>query len=488
MGAAVKLLPMPEIFLQNLADTFRGVAALPAESANAQDAVSYSDSLTGLASRAGLEASLSGLEVSHAGEPISLMAVEISRFGSVNASMGSALGNKIIATIAKRIRKIFPHALSIARTHGDHFGLVFDGVVDIGEQIDLLKDFMQRPLLVNGEVVVLGVRVGVAVLGSLVGSPSQLLHAAEVALHRAKRDKVKICIYHRDMESEAKAAHQLENDLRVSLVSRHVELHKAINNNEFCIQYQPIIDVDKRSVHAVEALLRWNHPKRGLVSPAQFIPVAEQIQVMDVLGSWVIRRACLDAMSLPRNADGSQPGVSINVSPTQFIGPRLLLDTIKHALRESGIRPECVKLEVTESTAFGVEAGEIIEAIRGLGCKVALDDFGTGYSSLTQLNSIPLDYIKLDRSFIARIGCGDLVEDQRSDRMTRAVLSIADNFDLIPIVEGVETAEQYERLKKAGARFMQGYYFSRPLSLEDVCSFVGELNNQACEGQCCESL
>lgn len=442
----------------------------------AQDRNPLTDQLTGLSNRMGVEAYLKDLPDDVAAKGVAVLTMELSRFGKVNDSMGAELGNKIISTVAKRIQKIFPHAGWIARTHGDHFCLVFTGGVDVHEQIELLNDFTQRPLALRGEVIVMSVRVGVAELGPLVESTSYLLHAAEVALHRAKRDQLKRCFFTRNLESEAKAAHRLENDLRVSLVTNHVELHKAISNNEFHLLYQPIVDVSTHHVHAMEALIRWNHPKRGLISPAEFIPMAEQIQVMDVLGNWIIRRACLDALTFPANADGSRPGVSVNVSATQFSEPGLLLATVKQALGESGIEPGLLKLEITESAAIGSDKLEIIEALRDLGCKTALDDFGTGYSSLTQLNVLPLDYIKLDRSFIIALGGEDALEDQRSDRITRAVLSIAQTFGLLAVVEGVETPVQCERLRSYGASLIQGYLFSKPLPLDEACRFVTSFN------------
>jgi diguanylate cyclase (GGDEF)-like protein len=441
------------------------------------DTTGLIDPLTGLASRTGLESYLKRVEASGATGPLSILTMELSRFGNVNDSMGADLGNKIISSVAKRLQKIFQNAALIARTHGDHFCLVLEGSVEINEQIELLNDFAQRPLALRGEIIVLSVRVGVAVLGPLVESPSLLLHAAEIALHRAKRDLIKRCFYHRELESEAKASHRLENDLRVSLVTNHAELHKAINNDEFRILYQPIVDTMTKQVHAMEALIRWHHPKRGVISPAQFIPMAEQIQVMDVLGSWILRRACLDAKSFASNADGSQPGVSINVSATQFLEPGVLFHSVKKALNESGIEPNLVKLEITESTSLGVDKIAIIDSLRSLGCMIALDDFGTGYSSLTQLNLLPLDYIKLDQSFITAIGGADEVNSSRSNRMTRAVLSIANAFDLIPIIEGVETELQRELLEQNDANLMQGYLFAKPLTLKDANEFILQFNN-----------
>lgn len=310
------------------------------------------DVLTGLANRVALETYLAGRDAEPQNGPIGLIAIEMSRFGSVTDSVGAELGNRIISMVAKRLQKMFLHAAVIARTHGDHFCLVFEGDFDLDEQVALLQDFTQRPLALKGEVIVLSVRLGIAVQGHLIGPAARLLHAAEVALHRAKRDRVKRCFYRSDFESDAKAAHQLENDLRVSMVTKHMELHRAISNEEFRVLYQPIVDAARGQVHALEALIRWHHPQRGIISPADFIPMAEQIQVMDVLGNWIMRRACADAMSFPANADGTLPGVTINVSPSQFIETGILLETVRQSLRESGIEPARVKLEITESMAM----------------------------------------------------------------------------------------------------------------------------------------
>jgi diguanylate cyclase (GGDEF)-like protein len=436
------------------------------------------DPLTGLLSRRGLEAYLNWTDLDEDLHRLSLMVVELSRFGSLNESMGGDLGNKIIGTVSKRLIKIFPYALQIARTHGNHFCLIFKEDVDINQQIELLNDFTQRPIALGGEIIVVSIHIGIAQMGASVELADDMLHAAEVALHKAKRDQVKFHFYQSSFVNEAKAAHQLENDLRTSLVTNRFELIKAISNNEFQIVYQPIVDISNQQVHSLEALMRWTHPKRGVISPALFILMAEQIQLMDILGGWVIRRACMDAMTFPLNRDGSRPGVSINVSATQFQNADILLEVVEHALQESGITPTDVKLEITESTAFGMQKIDIVNKLRNMGCMIALDDFGTGFSSLTQLIAIPLDYIKLDTSFISAIGGDNQFEDKRSDRLTRAVLSIAKELELYPIIEGVETEMQCERLKQYGATLMQGYLFSRPLKLDDACNFIDQYNNQ----------
>jgi diguanylate cyclase (GGDEF)-like protein len=438
----------------------------------------HQDPLSGLVSRIGLESYLESYGKLNSEKKLTLMVVELSRFGSVNESMGAELGNKIIKTISRRLIKIFSNATLIARTHGNHFCLLFEDKINIDDKVELLNDFTQRPLALGGEVIVLTVCTGIAELGALIDSPAYLLNAAEVALHRAKRDGLKHCFYQTHFVSDAKAVHQLENDLRISLVTNHAELHQAIINDEFKIVYQPIVDARTHQVHALEALMRWHHPKRGIISPALFIPMAEQIQLMDVLGSWIIRRGCMDTMSFPANKDGSRPGVSINVSGTQFLNPEILIQSVQQALNESGLEPHRLKLEITESTAFGMKKIDIVNKLRNMGCMIALDDFGTGFSSLTQLIATPIDYLKLDTSFIRAIGSENSLEDLRSDQLTRAVLSIAKEFNFSPIVEGVETAIQCERLIEYGASLIQGYYFSKPLPLEEACKFIVEFNDQ----------
>ena len=431
------------------------------------------DNLTGLINRVGLEGKLKALDLSEA-KALSVVSVEISRFGNVSDSMGAELGNKIIAMTAKRLTKMFPTAVFIGRTHGDHFCLVFKDQQDLEEQLALLQDFTQRPFAVRGQVIVLSVRVGVALWDPAAEEPQDLLHSAEIALHRAKREGLKVCFFDQDMKELAKERHKLENDLRVSLATRHVELHKALSNDEFELVYQPIVNVRNGTIHACEALIRWTHPDRGFVSPAEFIPMAEQIQIMDVLGSWILRKACADAMAWPANDDGSEVGVSVNVSPTQFVESRLLVASVKQAIEESGICPSRLKLEITESTAFATTMVSVLEELKALGCTIALDDFGTGYSSLTQLNDLPLDYVKLDQSFIRQIGSDDTAIDQHGTRLSKAVIALCTSFDQIAIVEGVETKHQLTCVTDMGADLVQGYYFSQPLKMPDILTFLNQ--------------
>ncbi|MDZ4187570.1 MAG: GGDEF domain-containing phosphodiesterase [Hydrogenophaga sp.] len=435
------------------------------------DVSDHIDELTGLMSRVGFYEVLKVVETKP--EHV-VMAVEISRFGNLNISMGSELGDRVISTVAKRILKVFSHASAIGRSHGNHFVLFFEKLANVQEEVAQLRDFAQRPIIINGEVIVLGVRVGVAT-GLEINCDDLtkgLLGAAENALHRCKKEGLKVCYYNRNHEVEAKLAHRLENDLRVSLVTNALELHSAITNGEFELVYQPIVGIWGGGVHSFEALLRWNHPLHGEISPSVFIPLAEDISIMDVLGSWVIRKACLDAIEWIANADGKLPSVSINVSPTQFVEPAILINAVRTAIKESAIDPSRIHLEITESAAFSDTMKETLIELRSLGCKIALDDFGTGYSSLTQLHTLPLDYIKIDRSFIQNLCSNNPVNHKRCEKLTQGILALCDILSLTTVVEGVETESQVARLQQLGANLLQGYFYSKPMKSSVVCNFI----------------
>jgi diguanylate cyclase (GGDEF)-like protein len=429
------------------------------------------DQLTGLINRVGFYETLKLVETKP--EHV-VMAVEISRFGNLNNSMGSELGDRVISTVAKRILKVFSHASAIGRSHGNHFVLFFEKLANVQEEVAQLRDFAQRPIIINGEVIVLGIRVGVA-SGFDINSEDLtkgLLGAAENALHRCKKEGLKVCYFNQTFEVEAKLAHRLENDLRVSLVTNASELHSALINGEFELVYQPIVSIWNGGVHSLEALLRWNHPVHGEISPSVFIPLAEDISIMDILGSWVIRKACFDASEWVSNTDGEFPSVSINVSPTQFVEPAILVDAVRTGIKESAIDPSRIHLEITESAAFSNTMKETLIELRSLGCKIALDDFGTGYSSLTHLHMLPLDYIKIDRSFIQNLCSNNPINHKRCEKLTQGVLTLCDILSLTTVVEGVETESQVAQLKQLGANLLQGYFYSKPMKSTVVYNFI----------------
>lgn len=438
----------------------------------------HQDPLTGLLNRLGLEAALQEQDALGKRD-LTLLSVQISRFGSINSSLGGAVADKIITMTAKRLQKTFPNALYIARAHGDHFCLLFEGLHAVDDTIERLDDFTRRPFAVRAEIIVLSVRIGVATMDSSLPVAALLLQGSEIALHAAKSTQSRVIFYKPEMEEQARQAHRLENDLRVSLVNRHVELHRALANDEFQIHYQPIIDCKTGQIHAFEALMRWLHPEKGFISPALFIPMAEQIQVMDVLGSWVIQKAIADAAVWPNGANDLRIGVSINISPSQFIAPAILLNTVSQALAQSQLDPSLIKLEVTESSAFVETMGETLRQLKQMGCRIALDDFGTGYSSLTQLHQLPLDYLKLDRSFIKDLDSESPDEVRRSHKLIQAIFSLADTFEITAVVEGVETQRQLDEVRLMGANLIQGYFYSKPLPAGEISHYIKTFSHGA---------
>ncbi|MGB3724500.1 MAG: GGDEF domain-containing phosphodiesterase [Glaciecola sp.] len=435
----------------------------------------YTDSLTQLLNRAGLEHELAQYDINAKHDLKTAFTVQISKFGQINTGLGSNSANKVIVKIAKRLKSLFPYAIIIARTHGDHFFVAFNDDHVVEEQLEKLLDFTQRPLIVMGKVMVLSVKVGY--VGKTIQPPNYLsfLHASEIAVDQAKRLQILSCEYSPELQQAAIDSHELENTLRVSLVQRHFELHNAQVNDEFFLQYQPIVNIHSGKVEYFEALLRWQHPLDGNISPAVFIPVAEQIQAIDVLGIWVMGRAIADAKQWNATAQGKGVGVSINVSPLQFDKPDILLGALSKALEINDFSPELVKIEITETSAFSENLADALNQLKQVGCEIALDDFGTGYSSLTQINALPLEYLKLDRSFIKDLTGTEKATENASFRLTEGILNIASTFNLTSVVEGVETAEQLTLLKDMGAQLIQGYYFSKPLPVEQVSGYL--LNN-----------
>lgn len=432
------------------------------------------DALTGVLIRQAMVERVQSLAEEHGIGSIYVLIVEISRFGTVNDSIGSDLGDRILSMVTKRVLKTFPDVLAVGRVHGDHIALCFSREQSREEVIAKLFDFTQRPFAVSGEIVVLSIRVGIADEASQANDAKSLMHAAEVALHQAKIQRAKALVFDPAMRERARKLFEVENDLRTSLVVNATALHSALANQEFVLHYQPIIDTRSTRILAFEALLRWNHPTKGLIPPGVFIPTAEEIRIMDVLGSWVLRRACKDAASWPARADGSRPAVSVNVSATQFLEPRMLIDSVQRALEESGLAARQLHIEITESSAPPPGLSSALHELSRLGCLISMDDFGTGYSSLTQIHAMPLNILKVDRSFILGLSSDNPEIAEQFLTLVRSVVAVADVFKLMVIAEGVETQRQLGILESIDIHRIQGYLFSRPMPGDQVATFIQE--------------
>ncbi|MGB2739888.1 MAG: bifunctional diguanylate cyclase/phosphodiesterase [Cognaticolwellia sp.] len=403
---------------------------------------------------------------------ISVIILEIARFGQISDSVGSLLADKILTKIAKRLSIVFSNALCIYRTHGDHFCLVFSGRDNLADEITRLQDFAQRPFAISGNVIVLSIRMGIAESEVKNQAFSETMHAAEAALHYANNNGLKVCMFESHMLENAKRSHQIANDLRCSLATNSYELLNAISSEEFYLVYQPIISQEKNRVTGFEALLRWNHPLRGPVLPNEFIHIAEEIGVIDVLGAWVMRKACLDIVKWQKASQLTDIIISINVSPVQFVNADTLISSLNEAIIESGIAPELIRIEITESAEFITCMPSTLHKIKQLGCKIAIDDFGTGYSSIVKLTTLPLDMLKIDRSFVFQLDSDDLEKSKQALLIARGIYGLAHALGLKVITEGVETAEQLAIVKKLGADLIQGFYFAKPLLEDEILDYL----------------
>lgn len=430
------------------------------------------DQLTGFLTRQSLNVILQAQAIRENMTDLAFLAIEMSRFGLLNASLGSETADRIIATIARRMARLFPNATAIARLHGDHFGVVFAQSADIDAQVRRLLEFAERPMAIDGEVTVLNIRVGVATGKMGLESPQELVQAAEAALYQSKTQMTKIAYFETDMLETARSAHALENDLRVSLVTNSPDLHRALANDEFELNFQPIVDSSSGQIHAFEALLRWQHPRRGMVPPSAFIPLAEQIHVMNVLGQWVLRRAMAEAMTWKAGPDGTVPKVSVNLSVVQFDEPDVLVAAVQTALIESGLPGERLNLEITESAQFSPVIRPHLDRLLLLGCTIALDDFGTGYGSISELASLPIHYVKLDRSLVRDVADIDEPRANRARKIVAASLSLADSLGVKAVIEGIETPAGLAAVRALGGQLIQGFVYAKPMPAENVNDFI----------------
>jgi len=432
------------------------------------------DALTNLPNRLFGCQLVEGLLVKNKAQIVHVMVLEISRFGQISDSVGNVLADRILAMAAKRLSAVFTNALCIYRTHGDHFCLAFSDCVDLPVEIERLQDFAQRPFAISGNVIVLSVRIGFATAEVKKQPFSDTMHAAEAALHYANNNALKVCMFEPYMLENAIKSHQVANDLRCSLVTNSQELFNAIASEEFYLVYQPIISRKQNKVTGFEALLRWNHPLRGLIMPNEFIHIAEEIGVMDVLGSWVLRKACLDIVKLQKSSQITDLTININVSPVQCLDAEMLINALGNAIIESGISPELICIEITESSEFINSMPSILQKVKKLGCQIAIDDFGTGYSSIVKLTTLPLSLLKVDRSFVFELDSQDPIKSQQALLIARCVYGLAQALGLDVITEGVETTEQLAIVTKLGADLIQGFHYAKPMLETEMLNYLNQ--------------
>ena len=407
--------------------------------------------------------------------------LDLDGFKMVNDSMGHLIGDQLLLGVANRLEKCLRstdtvarlgETFTVARLGGDEFTVLLDDIKDPSDAkraADRMMKALAPPFLLGGKEVFTSVSIGIALSNSAYEQPEDILRDADTAMYRAKSlGKARYEVFDADMRASVMARLQLETDL-----------HRALDRGELRNFYQPIVALASGEIAGFEALLRWQHPTRGLLGPIEFIPVAEETGLIRELGWWNLREACRQISEWRGGLIAQRRlTISVNLSAKQFLQPNLVED-IRKLLIELALPPEALKLEITESTVMAdpSAAVEMLQQIKSLGIHLAIDDFGTGYSSLSYLHRFPLDTLKIDRSFISGMG-----DDGQGMEIARTILPMANNLRLDVVAEGVETIQQVALLKKLHCKYGQGYYFSRPLSAEGTAALLaGDLTWQACE-------
>jgi diguanylate cyclase len=422
--------------------------------------LAFSDALTGLPNRA----RFTDLLETHAaasrktGAAFTIVLIDLDNFKLVNDTLGHSAGDELLRQVAKRVRDAAGPRDVTARLGGDEFAVLKLGVASQDERSDFARHLVEsigEPFIVHGQSVSVAAGIGLAVAPADGDRPDVLMRNADLAMNKAKSaGKGAFYAFEPELDRLARERQQIEADLR-----------RALERGEFQVHYQPLVNARTQVVTAAEALVRWYHPERGLVSPAEFIPIAEEAGLIADLGTWVLRTACREAARWPDHI-----AVAVNLSPVQFRDPRLV-DIVFAALAESGLPRRRLELEVTEGVLLRDEDRTLatLTRIRNAGIGLALDDFGTGYSSLSYLRRYPFSKIKVDRSFVRGLPC-----DTESAAIVRAIVALAGSLGLTTTIEGVETATQFAFAATEGLDQVQGYYCSRPVAAAEFRAFVAE--------------
>ncbi|MFI1988791.1 putative bifunctional diguanylate cyclase/phosphodiesterase [Actinoplanes sp. NPDC020271] len=433
------------LFLLVVARTWGFVKQVQRQAGKLEDLAMH-DELTGLANRRGFERRLTTALA--AGSPYVLL-LDLNGFKAVNDRFGHAVGDELLVVIAHRIADTLPDSALVARMGGDEFAILLPGCDQdrCDELADRLHTTIRFPVHAGGHDLLVGASIGITGSDELHVDQDEMLRRADVAMYAAKAaGGRRHRWYAAELDSQAGEEARLGADLRA-----------ALGSGEFFLVYQPIVELPSGDAVAVESLIRWQHPERGLVSPADFIPVAERNGLIIELGQWILRTACRQYRTwLTRGVAPRHVGV--NVSARQLAEPGFV-DSVAAILAETGVSPHQLVVEITETTVFG--GGVAVRAVRELhelGIAIALDDFGTGHSSLGVLQSVPVTILKVDKSFVENVTVSD-----RHAVIASSLIQLTDGLGLIAVAEGVETAEQAEALHRLGYRRAQGYHFGRPV-------------------------
>jgi diguanylate cyclase (GGDEF)-like protein len=418
------------------------------------------DSLTGLANRYRLGRRLESTLAAYrsAKRSCALMMIDLDRFKQVNDMLGHQAGDELLKQVADRLTRVIGDRGEIGRLGGDEFQLILPDMDDRGKLGELAAKVIQiisQPYPIDDKRAIIGASVGIAIAPYDGVEKDDLIHSSDLALYAAKNGgRGQFRFYSADLKDEAEERRLLEDDLRDALENEQLQLH-----------YQPVVRVEDNMVIGFEGLCRWEHPERGSVSPNVFISIAEESNLINLLGEWAMRRACRDALNWPKSVR-----VAVNVSAKQFVNPGFT-DIVTDVLTTSGIEPDRLELELTESVFMGDSdaTDETFKTLKKLGVRLALDDFGTGYSSLSYLRSAPFDKLKVDKSFVD--SCAQ--NDQNSAKIIAAIIGLSDALGMETTVEGVEAFDQFNLVCSKGAKYIQGWIYSKALKLEEIEARMG---------------
>jgi diguanylate cyclase (GGDEF)-like protein len=419
------------------------------------------DALTNLPNRVVFRSNLEdALKRVPRGDSVAVLCLDLDQFKAVNDTLGHPVGDALLQDVADRLRECIRETDTASRLGGDEFAIIVTtnvepvGVTSLASRV---IESLSAPYNIAGHKVVIGTSIGIALAPEDGISPDELLKNADLALYRAKSDGRGVYrFFEPGMDAKVQARRALELDLR-----------KALENGEFDLFYQPLVNLSAREIVAFEALLRWRHPERGLISPGEFVPLAEEIGLIVPIGAWVLKEACAQATTWP-----SHLKVSVNLSSVQFRSNTLVLNVLS-ALAASGLDANRLELEVTETVMLHDTEATLatLVRLRELGVSISMDDFGTGYSSLSYLRKFPFDKIKIDQSFVR-----SLAGEEESAAIVRAVTGLGRSLGMITTAEGVETTDQLELLRREGCMEVQGFLFSAPVPSEEISRLLERVN------------
>ncbi len=388
--------------------------------------------------------------------------LDLDRFKIVNDSLGHTIGDQLLMAMARRLESCIRDMDIVARLGGDEFAILLDGINNGSDATNMARRIQERlasPFNLSGHEVFTTTSIGIALSSTGYDHPENMLRDADTAMYRAKAQG-KACyeVFDKGMHTHAVYLLKMENDLR-----------RALDREEFCVYYQPIVSLESGQLSGFEALIRWQHPERGFVNPGDFIPLAEDTGLIVPIGQWILKRACQQLAKWqwqsPANRDLF---MSVNLSSKQIAQPDLV-NWIRDALEETNIEAKYLKLEITESAVMdnAEQAVRLLKRLQSLGVQLSIDDFGTGYSSLGYLHRFPVNTLKIDRSFVGRIG-----EAAENIEIVRTIVSLAENMGMEVVAEGVETLSQLTQLRKLNCQYGQGYLFSRPVDADSVTAWI----------------